>query len=161
MRRTASLQAHRGGAENAEKMIYKSKRTPRALRLSGLILVLPLALAAACKKEQPEPAKPKAGEIQFETPMVNKALDAADGDPSWLSGTWQKAGEERWFLFNLPSDVAEIAGRPAHVVRRGRLVIHGRYVDAIFPTEELHFKATADRSEMQSDGIYRRGAPPP
>jgi hypothetical protein len=128
---------------------------------SGVILLLSFALAAACKKEQPKEAKPKAGEIQFETPMVNKALDAADGDPSWLSGTWQKSGEDRWFLFNVPSDVAELAGRPARVVRRGKLVVHGRFVDAIFPTEEVHFKAAGDRSEMVSDGIYRRGAPPP
>jgi len=129
--------------------------------MNGNCVILLLALAAiGCKKEPPKQPKPKPGEIQIETPMVNKALDAADGDTTWLSGTWQKAGEARWFLFNVPSDVAELAGKPPHVVRRGRLVVHGRFVDAIFPTEELHFKASADRSELQSDGTYRRGAPP-
>ena len=124
----------------------------------GVILLL--ALTVACKKQPPKAEKPRAGEIQIETPMVQKALDAADGDITWLSGTWQKAGEDRWFLFNVPADVAELAGKPPHVVRRGRLVVHGRFVDAIFPTEELHFKASSDRSELQYDGTYRRGSPP-
>jgi len=140
-------------------MIYKNKTTLCSPRLRGALLCLPLLLVS-CRKAEPPKAKPRPGEIQIETPLVNKALDAADGSAEWLSGTWQKQGAERWFLFNLPSDVAELAGKPPHVVRRGRLVIHGRFVDAIFPTEEMHFKASSDRSEMQSDGTYRRGAPP-
>jgi hypothetical protein len=121
-------------------------------------IVLVALLLFACKKDAPK--KPRPGEIQIETPMLNKALDAADGDVTWLSGTWQKAGENRWFLFNVPSDVAELEGNPVRVVRRGKLVVHGRYIDAVFPTEEVHFKASSDRSELQSNGTYRRGAPP-
>ena len=149
-----SAPRRRGG--RGECFLQKNLRAPPRLR--GVLVAL--IMLTACRKAEPPKAKPRPGEIQIETPLVNKALDAADGSTEWLSGTWQKQGAERWFLFNLPSDVAELAGKPPHVVRRGRLVVHGRFVDAIFPTEEMHFKASSDRSEMQSDGTYRRGAPP-
>ena len=140
--------------------MFLQKETPRPPRLRGAPLLL--FLAVACRKPAPveEAPKPKAGEVQIETPLVNKALDAADADPQWLAGTWQKQGEPRWFLFNLPSDVAELKGKPARVVRRGRLVVHGAFVDAIFDTEEMHFQASPDRAELRADGVYRRGAPP-
>jgi len=96
--------------------------------------------------------------------MVDKAVAADDdGDPAWLTGTWQESGQNHWFLFNLPAEVAELQGKPAHVVRRGKLVINGRYVDAVFPTGEVHFTAAKDHAEMTADaprGVYRRGAPP-
>ena len=116
----------------------------------------------SCSKKQPEKhqAKPVAAE---ETPIADKVIAEDDGDPSWLSGTWQEGQQRHWFLFNLPNEVAELQGKPAKIVRRGKLSIHGRYVDAIFPTGEVHFTATKDHAEMTADaprGTYRRGAPP-
>ena len=125
----------------------------KAALLAGLAL-------AACRKGPPPPAPMQQRQIQIETPLVDKSLEAADADPQWLSGTWQKQGESRWFLFNLPSDVAELKGKPARVVRRGQLVVHGAFVDAIFEGEELHFEASRDRSELRGPGVYRRGSPP-
>jgi hypothetical protein len=120
-----------------------------------------LLLAVACGKKAPEQHQAKPVEAQ--TPIADKVIAEADGDPSWLSGTWQESGQQHWFLFNLPAEVAELQGKPAKVLRRGKLVIHGRFVDAIFPNAEVHFVATKDHGEMTTDaprGVYRRGAPP-
>ena len=119
---------------------------------------LALLLAMACN--EPAPQKHKAKPIEIETPLVKKALDADDADPAWLAGTWKKDGENHWFLFNLPDEVAELSGKPPRVVRRGKLALHGAFVDAIFDREELHFEASPDRGELRADGTYRRGAPP-
>ena len=134
------------------------------------LLLLPFLVApAACKKPEAKPPPPKvAPRPPSETPIADKAIAVGEAeehaDPSWLSGTWQEQREKRhWFLFNLPGEVAELSGTPARVVRRGKLVIHGRYVSAVFPDAEVHFEASRDRSEIRSDkpiAVYRRGAPP-
>ncbi|HUJ28110.1 MAG TPA: hypothetical protein VLW85_18945 [Myxococcales bacterium] len=123
-----------------------------------------LLLAIACSKKQPEKhqAKPVAAE-QTETPVADKVIAEDESDSTWLIGTWQEGGQRHWFLFNVPTEVAELSGKPAKVVRRGKLVIHGRYVDAIFDTAEVHFVATKDHAQMTADnprGVYQRGAPP-
>lgn len=125
----------------------------------ALVLSLLLA-AAACKKARPpEPRAPR--------PVASKAAPAdaelpPDDDPSWLAGTWEKQGEPRWLLFNLPSEVAELAGKPARVVRRGKLVVHGRFISAIFDDGELQLEGTRDHAQLtaRGGGVYRRGAPP-
>lgn len=82
-------------------------------------------------------------------------------DPAWVSGMWQKEGEPRWLLFNPPSEVAELAGKPARVVRRGRLVVHGRYISAIFDDGEIQLEGTRDHAALSGGGgVYRRGSPP-
>jgi hypothetical protein len=136
-------------------------------RSGMLFFALALALAGACKKSPP-PARKAAPARPSDTPIADKAIALGEAeehtDPSWLSGTWQEQREQRhWFLFNLPGEVAELSGTPARVVRRGKLVIHGRYLSAVFPDKEVHFEASKDHSEMRSDAplaVYRRGAPP-
>jgi hypothetical protein len=86
--------------------------------------------------------------------------EPAEEDPAWLTGTWKKEGEPRWFLFNPPAEAAELAGNPARVVRRGKLIVRSRFVDVLFGVNEVHLEATRDRSELRGDGVYRRGAPP-
>ena len=94
------------------------------------------------------------------TPAADKAV--ADEDPSWLAGTWKKDGEPRWLLFNLPVEVAELAGKPARVVRRGKLVVHGRFASAIFPDGEMEIEGSRDHAVLTATGggVYRRGSPP-
>jgi hypothetical protein len=128
-------------------------------RLSGGFCFL--LLLVACKKApEKHQTRPVAAE---ETPVADKVIAEEDTDASWITGTWQESDKRHWFLFNLPAEVAELQGKPAKVLRRGKLVVHGRYVSAIFPTGEVHFVATKDHGEMQSDApraTYRRGAPP-
>jgi len=90
-------------------------------------VLLLLALAGACSKAEPPKrrAAPKP-----ETPVADKAVAQADDDPSWVAGTWKKEGDPRWLLFNLPAEVAELAGKPPRMVRRGQLSMHGRYLSA-------------------------------
>lgn len=105
--------------------------------------------------------KPVAAE--GETPVADKVIAEEEVDPSWLTGTWQEGDKHHWFLFNVPAEVAELQGNPARVVRRGRLVLHGRYLSAIFDNAEVHFVSTKDHATMTADnprGVYRRGAPP-
>lgn len=149
---------------SAETLLFKSKR--RLLRAAPRRRVGTLILFAliSCGKKQPEKhqAKPLAAQEE-PTPVADKIIAEDDGDPAWLTGTWQERDQPHWFLFNLPGEVAELRGKPAKVIRRGKLDIHGRYVSAIFPNGEVHFTATKDRAEMQADaprGTYRRGAPP-
>ena len=137
-------------------MHLQKQKILRVLRSSAVCFLGVLS----CRREQPQAQAPKQATLQIETPLVDKSIEAADADPTWLAGTWQKQGENRWYLFNLPADVAELKGKPARVVRRGKLVIHGAFIDAIFDREEVHFEASPDRSELRGDGVYRRGAPP-
>lgn len=124
-----------------------------------------LLLLVACKKPA-EPVQERASEPGVQeapTPIADKIIAEDEGDPAWLSGTWQQKGQRHWFLFNLPSEVAELSGKPPRVVRRGRLVVHGRFVSAVFNDAEVHFEASEDRGQLQSDApraVYRRGAPP-
>jgi hypothetical protein len=125
----------------------------------GLCTLL-LALAA-CKK--PESAPPSDGPAREDapTPRADRSLQD-DEDAGWLLGTWKEDGKDIWLLFN-PGEVAELAGKPVHVQRRGKLRVHGKYVAAIFADAELDFEASTDRRELASEDIrhvYRRGAPP-
>ena len=99
--------------------------------------------------------------VKSETPAADKLLAEADDDPSWIAGTWKKQGDLRWLLFNLPADVAELAGKPPRVVRRGKLSVHGRFLSAAFPDGAYDLEATVNHSELSGpSGVYRRGAPP-
>ncbi len=96
-----------------------------------------------------------------ETPAADKVLAEAEEDPSWIAGTWKKEGDLRWLLFNLPADVAELAGKPPRVVRRGKLSVHGNFVSAVFSDLAYDLEATASHDKLSgAPGVYRRGAPP-
>jgi hypothetical protein len=98
-----------------------------------------------------------------ETPAADKVIaEGAAQDRSWIAGTWKKDGEWRWLLFNLPSEVAELAGNPARVTRRGKISMHGKYVSVLFPEGTIELEATEDRSQLvvRGAGVYRRGSPP-
>jgi hypothetical protein len=126
-------------------------------RAGGLCAAL-LALAACKKAPEPVTAAPVP---EPPTPRADKAVQD-DEDAAWLLGTWKEDGKDAWLLFN-PGEVAELAGKPVRVVRRGKLRVHGKYVAAIFEGSELHFEGSTDRKELASDDIrhvYRRGAPP-
>jgi hypothetical protein len=139
---------------------------PPCLRGVLLLLAFSVSVASACKKATPpEPHQPRAvaREPVSATPAADKAIAEAEDDPSWIAGTWKKEGENRWFLFNLPAEVAELSGKPARVARRGKLVMHGRFVSAVFDTGEVQLEASRDHSTLAiagSRGVYRRGAPP-
>ena len=93
--------------------------------------------------------------------MADKAVAQADDDPSWVAGTWKKDGDPRWLLFNLPAEVAELAGKPPRMVRRGKLSMHGRYLSAIFADGSYELEANADHSALSgAAGTFRRGSPP-
>lgn len=127
--------------------------------MKGLLLLLFLA---GCKKAATE-AHRTTPVAKSETPVADKVIAEADDDTSWIAGTWKKEGDPRWLLFNLPADVAELAGKPARVVRRGKLSVHGRFVSAVFPDGELNLEGSRDHSQLAVSGaraIYRRGAPP-
>jgi hypothetical protein len=131
------------------------------------LLLLAFTAGAACKKATPpEPHAPRPvaqqQEPASETPAADKAIAEEDEDPAWIAGTWKKTGENRWLLFNLPAEVAELAGKPARVVRRGKLVMHGRFVSAIFQDSELQMEGSKDHAELNvaGYGVFRRGAPP-
>ena len=83
-------------------------------------------LVAGCRKKQPrETHAAKALVVDAgpsETPLADRIV-ADEADVQWLAGTWKQEGSDRWFLFNLPSDVMELGGKPVHVIRRGKLVI--------------------------------------
>ena len=126
--------------------------------LCGVLLLL--TLAAACRREEAPPLRPVVA-VKSETPAADKILAEAEDDPSWIAGTWKKEGEDRWLLFNLPGDAAELAGKPPRVVRRGKLSMHGRYVSAVFSDVAYDLEATATHAELSgAPGRYRRGAPP-
>ena len=138
------------------------------MKKSNLAFAFLLACLAACKKSS-APAQRKAAPARAsETPIADKAIAVGEADehadPSWLGGTWQERDKSHWFLFNLPTEAAELSGKPARVVRRGKLVVHGRYVSVVFSSNaEVHFEASRDHSEMRSDApiaVYRRGSPP-
>ena len=126
---------------------------------SALALLL-LAFASACRKaEAPKVRAPVV--TKSETPAADRAIAEAEDDPSWIAGTWKKKGDPRWLLFNLPADVAELAGNPPRVVRRGKLSVHGQFVSAIFNDGEYDLRATPDHAELSgAPGVYRRGSPP-
>jgi hypothetical protein len=131
-----------------------------------LLLALALAMAGACKKSS-APQRKAAPARASDTPIADKAIAVGvaeeHADPSWLEGTWQERDKTHWFLFNLPNEAAELSGKPARVLRRGKLVVHGRYVSVVFGNAEVHFEASHDHSEMRSDApitVYRRGSPP-
>ncbi len=140
----------------------------RPKRGEMLFFALALTMTGACK-ESAEPPQRKAPPAHVsETPIADKAIAVGEADehadPSWLGGTWQERDKSHWFLFNLPTEAAELSGKPARVVRRGKLVVHGRYVSVVFSSNaEVHFEASRDHSEMRSDApiaVYRRGSPP-
>ena len=156
-----------GFAKDAKKplwfLLFRALRS--SWRLRGLQLVFLVGVAACSRKPEKHATRPVAQQQEEATPKADKAIAEAsdDADTTWLSGTWQESDRQHWFLFNLPNEVAELSGKPARVVRRGKLSVNGRYVDAIFPAGEVHFVATKDHAEMTSDaprGTYRRGAPP-
>jgi hypothetical protein len=124
------------------------------------LLFLAALLHTACKKASaPEP--PRATKPVPQTLVVEKAVD--DDDPSWIAGTWKKDGQTRWLLFNLPADVAELAGAPPRMVRRGKLSRHGRFLSVLFPDEAYDLEASRDHAVLKGAGgigTYRRGAPP-
>jgi hypothetical protein len=127
----------------------------------GKWLLLCLALIACKKAPPPEPEVARTAPAQ-ETPRADQAVKD-DEDASWLMGMWKEDGKAGWLLFN-PGEVAELIGKPVKVTRRGKLRVHGKYVALIFETQELHYEASSDHSELASDDIrhvYRRGAPPP
>lgn len=130
------------------------------IRAGGLCPIL-LALAA-CKKAPPPVVLHQAAIApDAPTPRADQAVQD-DEDATWLLGTWKEDGKDGWLLFN-PGEVAELGGKPIHVVRRGKLRVHGKYVAAIFDGSELHFEASTDHQELASEDIrhvYRRGAPP-
>jgi hypothetical protein len=97
-----------------------------------------------------------------ETPAADKVIAESQQDLTWIAGTWKKDGEWRWLLFNLPSEVAELAGNPARVARRGKISVHGKYVSVLFPDATIELEATEDRSQLvvRGGGVYRRGSPP-
>jgi hypothetical protein len=136
------------------------------VRKSILAFACLLVCVAACKKSAAPPQRKAPAQVS-ETPIADKAIAVGvaeeHADPSWLQGTWQERDKNHWFLFNLPAEAAELSGKPARVVRRGKLVIHGRYVSVVFSNAEVHFEAAHDHSEMRSDApiaVYRRGSPP-
>jgi hypothetical protein len=148
----------------AEEGFHKYKKISAPPRLCVGFAAL-FAVVGCTKSSPPAPHQPRAvaSEPVSETPNADKVIAEAKDDPAWLAGTWKKDGENRWLLFNLPAEVAELAGRPARVVRRGKLVIHGRYLSAIFDGGELNLDGTQDHSELVvagGGGVYRRGAPP-
>jgi hypothetical protein len=129
----------------------------------GKWLLVCLALTACKKAPAPEPEIARAAPVQEEaqTPRADQAVKD-DEDASWLMGMWKEDGRAAFLLFN-PGEVAELVGRPVKVTRRGKLHVHGKYVALVFDTQELHYEASSDRSELASDDIrhvYRRGAPP-
>jgi hypothetical protein len=128
------------------------------------LLLLAVLSVAACKKSQPpEPRRTKpVAAVEAPTPMSDKAIAEGEQDTSWIAGTWKKDGEWRWLLFNLPSDVAELAGNPARVGRRGKVSIHEKYISVLFPDAAIELEANDDHSQLvaRGAGVYRRGAPP-
>ena len=134
--------------------------------LRGALLLLAFVSAEACKKTQPpQPHAPKAiaKEAASDTPAADKVIAEADDDPSWIGGTWKKEGENRWLLFNLPAECAELSGKPARVVRRGKLSeMHGRFASCLFQNGELQLEGTKDHASLRvaGSGTYTRGAPP-
>lgn len=132
------------------------------------ILCAALVVAGCRRKVEQPPPPPRAPILDpTPTPIADKAI--AQGvaedkeDPSWLGGMWQEGDRDHWYLFNLPNEVAELQGKPASVVRRGKLSVHGRYVSVIYPNDEVHFTATKDHAELSSDSpraVYRRGSAP-
>ena len=126
--------------------------------LRGVLLLL--ALAGACRRaEAPRPRAPVAA--KSETPAADKAIADAEDDPAWIAGTWKKEGDPRWLLFNLPADVAELAGKPPRVLRRGKLSVHGNFVSAVFGDGAYDLEATPDHAALSgAAGRYRRGSPP-
>ena len=129
----------------------------------GKWLVLCVALAGCKRAPASEVQVARAAPAQDEapTPRADQAVKD-DEDAAWLMGMWKEDGKAAWLLFN-PGEVAELAGAPVKVMRRGKLRVHGKYVAVIFETQELHYEASSDRGELASDDIrhvYRRGAPP-
>ena len=130
--------------------------------LRGGILLLAVLAVGACKKAPPPPAPRPPPAVEAPTPIADKVIAEAAQDPSWIAGTWKKDGEWRWLLFNLPADVAELAGNPARVARRGKTSMHGKYVSVLFETASFELEASEDRSvlSVKGGGVYRRGSPP-
>jgi len=166
--RSENCNFHREAAKSAKDFLYKNKKTFALFAASRWILALAFLVAcvAACKKSS-APQRKAAPARASETPIADKAIAVGEAeehaDPSWLVGTWQERDKNHWFLFNLPTEAAELSGKPARVVRRGKLVVHGRYVSVVFSNTEVHFEASHDHSEMRSDApiaVYRRGSPP-
>jgi hypothetical protein len=111
--------------------------------------------------------EPEGGERPKPEPAA--AVNPHD-DAAWLYGTWQRqSGKAEWLLFNPPTAVLQISGKPAAVTARGEFVLHGRFVSLVFPqpngsTAERELKASADHFELTERGLppatYKRGAPP-
>lgn len=133
------------------------------------LLFCAVLAAASCRRKAPEPLPAAPAPIidPTPTPIADRAIAQGEADdrqdPSWLAGTWQEGDRAHWYLFNLPNEAAELQGKPVTGVRRGKLVIHGRFVSVVFPDGEIHFTASKDRSELSSDdprAVYHRGSVP-
>jgi hypothetical protein len=94
--------------------------------------------------------------------MSDRVIAEGEQDTSWIAGTWKKDGEWRWLLFNLPFEVAELAGNPARVTRRGKISMHGKYISVLFADAAVELEAADDHSVLvaRGGGAYRRGSPP-
>jgi hypothetical protein len=124
----------------------------------GFLLVFALA---ACKKAPPPEIPPAALEMDLTTPRADRVLEEDDGPP-WLLGTWKEEGKDAWLLFN-PGEVAELAGKPVRVVRKGKLKVRGKHVAGFFEGSELRLEGSTDGKELATEDIrhvYRRGTPP-
>ena len=131
----------------------------KSLRSALVAAVLIAMMTAACRKAEPPAAERPVA--RPETPGADPAIAEAADDPAWIAGMWKKEGDLSWLLFNLPADVAELAGKPPRVVRRGKLSVHGPFVSAIFSDASLEFEASKDRAQLSgAPGVYRRGSPP-
>jgi hypothetical protein len=132
------------------------------------LVVCAFVFLASCRREPPPPPPTPAPILDpTPTPIADKAIAQGEAedreDPSWLAGMWQEGDKDHWYLFNMPNEVAELQGKPVTGVRRGKLVVHGRYVSVIFPDGEIHFTASKDHSELSSDSpraVYHRGSAP-
>ena len=129
-----------------------------------------LALALIACKEEPRTVKKRAPRPAAVDEEESKAPAAAPSDdPSWISGTWQKRGGREWLLFNPPSQVAVLAGKPVTMKSRGKYILHGRYLTLQLPQpngvmSERYLDVAPDHSRLSEEGTgisYERGSPPP
>ena len=133
--------------------------------MKPLLPMLFLVLLGSCRKSEPHrtQARPAAPAPPSDTPIADKIVQS-EKDLSWLAGTWQQEEKQHWILFNPPADVAELSGKPAVVVRRGKLVVlSNSAINAVFPDASVVFEVSPDHAELVSAeprAHYRRGSPP-
>lgn len=151
------------GRRNGGKFVFSS---PAKLRLyfpapDGRTVEVPLAVAKdqdrlsfvdtrgkqSWYERAPEPAKPEPIE-----------------DSRWLSGSWQRGTEREWLLFNPPSEVGLLKGKPAALVAHGKYSAHGNYISVLLPNLTLELEADEQRRTLATSfvpqQIYARGVAP-